>query len=537
MGIVFLAHDTRLDRPVAIKFIRALEINAGQRERFFTEARAVARLSHPNVVAVYRVGEVGQLPYLVTEFVQGMSLAAVVKPISWERALKIGIGLARGLGAAHRRGVLHRDIKPANIMLGDDDGPKLLDFGLAKIMSGTAPLLVAGPMPSLGLPIGTASREREVDATISMTASSRDHGAGDGYAATADAANSLTREGAILGTPLYLAPELWLGARASSATDIYSLGVILYELLAGQVPHTGLTRLELAARVPAEDAASIASRVADLPAGLAALIDACIDRDPSQRPDSADELCDLLEAVVARPPGLDSPYRRPSTSSTPGPERHAMFADTISREAELVSAQGAVAGERKVVAVLFSDLHSFALLSENREVSEVFARLNEYFDRMVEAITSHGGTVDKFIGDAVMAVFGGAFPLASPADAALGAALAMRVALHGLNQQRVAAGLASLDNGTGLSFGEVLYGAVGSADRKEPTVLGDVVVTALQLEAVTSKLQAPIAVSEHLAEALSPEGRAALIPLGEVTLARRKPPMRVFGVRGAGDIS
>ncbi|HMG12112.1 MAG TPA: serine/threonine-protein kinase, partial [Gemmatimonadaceae bacterium] len=187
MGIVFLAHDTRLDRPVAIKFIRALEINAGQRERFFTEARAVARLSHANVVAVYRVGEVGQLPYLVSEFVQGMSLAAVVKPILWERALKIGIGLARGLGAAHRRGVLHRDIKPANIMLGDNDGPKLLDFGLAKIVSGTAPLLVAGAMPSPGLPTRTASRGREVDATISMTASSRDRGAGDGYAATADA--------------------------------------------------------------------------------------------------------------------------------------------------------------------------------------------------------------------------------------------------------------------------------------------------------------------------------------------------------------
>jgi class 3 adenylate cyclase len=347
---------------------------------------------------------------------------------------------------------------------------------------------------------------------------------------------NLTREGAILGTPLYLAPELWLGAPASSASDLYALGVVLYELLAGQVPQTGMTRVEMAARVPAEDAAPIASRVVDLPAGLAALIDACLDRDLSQRPDSADELCDLLEAVVARRPGLDSPYRRPSTSSTPGPERRAMFAET-SAAAEPVSAHAAVAGERKVVAVLYSDLHSFALLSENREAAEIFARLNEYFDRMVEAITSHGGTVDKFIGDAVMAVFGGAVPLASPADAALGAALAMRVALHELNQQRVAAGLASLDNGTGISFGEVLYGAVGTTERKQPTVLGDVVVTALQLEAVTRKLQAPIAVSESLVEALSSEGRAVLIPLGEVTLDRRKPPMGVFGVRGAGGIS
>ena len=104
------------------------------RERFFVEARAVARLSHPNVVAVYRVGEVRQRPYLVSEYLAGASLAATAKPMPWHRALKIGIGLARGLGAAHRRGVLHRDIKPANIMFGEDDEPKLLDFGLAKIV-------------------------------------------------------------------------------------------------------------------------------------------------------------------------------------------------------------------------------------------------------------------------------------------------------------------------------------------------------------------------------------------------------------------
>src|SRR5579885_2270547 len=131
MGQVYLAHDMLLDRPVAIKFIAqpAGEVGEAARQQFFTEARAIARLSHPNVVAIYRVGEIRRRPYLVSEFIRGESLARLDKPVPWPRALEIGIGLARGLGSAHRCGVLHRDIKPANIMLTPEGEVKLLDFG------------------------------------------------------------------------------------------------------------------------------------------------------------------------------------------------------------------------------------------------------------------------------------------------------------------------------------------------------------------------------------------------------------------------
>jgi serine/threonine protein kinase/formylglycine-generating enzyme required for sulfatase activity len=132
MGEVYLGHDTLLDRPVAVKFIATPVNNAALREQFMTEARAAARLQHPNVVTIYRVGEVDEHPVIISEFVRGQNLDALPKPVSWTRAVEIGLGLARGLAAAHRRGVLHRDIKPGNVIISNDGEVKLLDFGLAE---------------------------------------------------------------------------------------------------------------------------------------------------------------------------------------------------------------------------------------------------------------------------------------------------------------------------------------------------------------------------------------------------------------------
>jgi class 3 adenylate cyclase len=187
-----------------------------------------------------------------------------------------------------------------------------------------------------------------------------------------------------------------------------------------------------------------------------------------------------------------------------------------------------VLGERKVVAVLYSDLRGFGALSETGRAVDVLERLNDYFDRMVAAITSYGGTIDKFIGDGVVAVFGGVISLANPAEAALDAALAMRAKLQTLNHERLEAGLAPLDCGIGITFGEVLYGSVGSTGRKEITVLGDVVVAATQLEATTAELRTPVLVSASLVDALPPERRGALVSMGEVKLRGRKQPMLVY---------
>src|SRR5262249_33661588 len=134
MGQVYLAHDMLLDRKVAVKFVSELTPTSAGREQFFIEARAIARLSHPNVVAIYRVGEHLQRPYLVPECVRGEALSNVKRPLDYARTLALALGLGRGLAAAHRRGVLHRDIKPANVVLGEEGDAKLLDFGLAKLV-------------------------------------------------------------------------------------------------------------------------------------------------------------------------------------------------------------------------------------------------------------------------------------------------------------------------------------------------------------------------------------------------------------------
>jgi serine/threonine protein kinase len=290
MGQVYLAHDRLLDRLVAIKFVDGREVGACARERFYAEARAVARLSHPNIVAVYRIGEVKRRPYLVSEYVCGPSLDRLPRPIRWERVLKIGLCLARGLSSAHQGGVLHCDIKPANAVLAIGDEAKLIDFGLAMLLDGAAPPDAgdAGPLPA-------ALEQAQLCETVTLPGQARDNPAVSPCLAQSPVRSS----GAIAGTPLYLAPELWRGDLPSCRSDIYALGVLLYELACGRAPQAGLPILDIACRAMQEDVAPLASRAASVPAALASLIDLCVARDPARRPPRGDALCAMLEEVAS----------------------------------------------------------------------------------------------------------------------------------------------------------------------------------------------------------------------------------------------
>jgi eukaryotic-like serine/threonine-protein kinase len=382
MGDVFLAHDRLLDRPVAVKFIAAdLEADVGARERFYVEARAAARLQHPNVVAVYRVGELEQRPYLISEFVRGERLDRLPRPMPWQRALELAIGLARGLAAAHRRGVLHRDIKPANTILAENGDIKLLDFGLAKLIDSAvpdeppaakdpeptpskrarSPVIVsddpggghddtalpanalATPIPNaLATPIPTNAsngRSHAFDTKPSLPSAeapakatpdaddTRDfvpQAAADltpkrtdsspRQPSLTDSNPSLTRVGAVMGTPYYMAPEVWRGETATRRSDVYSLGALIYELCAGHTPNKDIPFTYLAVGIQEREAPpALLTKAPTVDAKFAAVVDRCLRRNPAERYESAEQLRDALEQLapdqVAKAVPEGNPYR------------------------------------------------------------------------------------------------------------------------------------------------------------------------------------------------------------------------------------
>jgi adenylate cyclase len=201
---------------------------------------------------------------------------------------------------------------------------------------------------------------------------------------------------------------------------------------------------------------------------------------------------------------------------------------------KLIREKTGVIGERRDVAVLFSDLRSFSTYSETQDPAALVIHLNQYFDRMCAAVEQHGGVVDKFIGDAVMAVFGGVIELENPSLAAVRAAQQMRRELAVLNVRWKTEGLPELQCGIGIHFGPVLQGTLGSAERKEFTVMGDAVNTAARLESVTKEQGHPILVSGAVHGRLPAELQRVAVPLGDLMLKGKKVPVPVFGLQDQG---
>lgn len=334
MGCVYLAHDTLLDRPVALKFLTGLSRIQAARQRFLIEARAIARLQHPNVVSLYRIGEIAGHPFLVSEYVRGQSLDRLPRPLPAPQVVGIGIELARGLAAAHRRGVLHRDLKPANALLATDGTVKLLDFGLAKLVGplhksslshpGIDPLEpVAVPLgpdgPSIPPPALAPTLPPDVSTGERLELAVTKQSGEDGAAALPEPAlvrsparpligestPELTQIGAVMGTPLYMAPEMWRGEPATPQVDVYSLGALLYELASGRPPHCGKTVEELRQDVFSEPP-PLGAVTADFDPQLAAVIDRCLRTAAAARYASAEELCQALQRIEqgTRPGGV-----------------------------------------------------------------------------------------------------------------------------------------------------------------------------------------------------------------------------------------
>ena len=254
MAEVMAAYDTRLGREVAIKLIRTEQLaEPVSRERLLREARAAAALHHPNTVAVYDVGEDDD-PYIVMELVEGETLAARLRqhaPLTADESVRIGSALLDALEAAHQRGLVHRDIKPSNVLLSTAGAVKLADFGIAKAIDGTDP--------------------------------------------------GLTMTGQVLGTPRYLSPEQAAGEPATPASDLYSLGAVLYECVTGRPPFEGASALAVVLahqRSPLPPLLEVAPQV---PVTVARTIERALRKDPQERFVDAGEMRRSLHAATAAP--------------------------------------------------------------------------------------------------------------------------------------------------------------------------------------------------------------------------------------------
>lgn len=294
MGEVWLAQDTMLERKVAIKLLPAEFTEDPDRvRRFEQEAKAVSALNHPNIITIHEIGETEAGRFIVMEHVQGHTLHTIEKPCPLETLVSLGGQIAKALSATHAAGITHRDIKPENTMVRDDGYVKMLDFGLARLIPGTA-------------------TDPEA-ATLAFQ----------------------TMPGTLVGTVAYMSPEQARGEPVTSATDVFALGILFFELATGQHPFKAETIIGMLHSITSQ-APLIPSRVnPDVPAALEALILSMLEKEAGKRPSAVEVDQALAELAGQRSSGQ---LRPATTAATSAIVRH-----TVGREKERAELQSGFA--------------------------------------------------------------------------------------------------------------------------------------------------------------------------------------------------
>jgi serine/threonine protein kinase/tetratricopeptide (TPR) repeat protein len=354
MGEVYRARDTRLGRDVAIKVLPAeFAADPERLRRFEVEARAVAALSHPNVLAVYDVGTHEAIPYLVTELLEGDSLRDRLRAggLTVRKAVETAVQIAQGLAAAHEKGIVHRDLKPANVFITKEGYVKILDFGLARLTQSKTP---AGPYAK------TVSDE------------------------------PATETGAVLGTMGYMSPEQLRGEPADTRSDIFSFGCVLYEMLAGTSPFLKRTGAETVTAIMSEDPAPLGGSGKNIPLAIEGIVTRCLEKRQEDRFSSAHDLALALSAVSKAPLTEQAPPEPPAKSVvvipfanlSPDPE-NAFFADGLTEEL--------IADLSKVRAVrVISRTSAMLLKGSQKDVPTIARELNVRY--VLEGSVRRAGT-------------------------------------------------------------------------------------------------------------------------------------------------
>ncbi|HKE55587.1 MAG TPA: serine/threonine-protein kinase, partial [Pyrinomonadaceae bacterium] len=305
MGQVYLAHDTELGRSVALKFLaEEFASHQSRLNRFIQEAKAASALNHPNILTVYQIGRADDTTFIATEFVEGVTLRQHMRQrLKLLEILDIAAQIASALVAAHAAGIVHRDIKPDNIMVRTDGIVKLLDFGLAKLTERQESL--AGPEST----------------TIALVN---------------------TEPGAVLGTIAYMSPEQAAGREVDARADIWSLGVVLYEMLTARAPFEGASKSHVIVAIIDQEPPPIAQFAPEVPEPLEWLVAEALTKDPDERCQTAKEMLGKLKRLKQRiesgamPTSPSEFNRSTSASSIPPPadygslpEKRATLSETV----------------------------------------------------------------------------------------------------------------------------------------------------------------------------------------------------------------
>ena len=280
MGEVWRAEDNQLGREVAIKVLPAeMATDADRLERFKREARTVAALNHPNIVTLFSVEEADGVHFLTMELVEGKRLDEIIPAsgLGLDRLFSIAVPLGEALAVAHDKGILHRDLKPANIMVSDDERVKILDFGLAKLLQSETP---------------------GVEATLLQT-------------------EALTQAGMVVGTVPYMSPEQIEGKPVDHRTDIFSLGVVFYEMATGQRPFTGESSPALMSSILKDLPRTVTEMRDDLPRHLGRIVQRCLEKDPERRFQTMKDVRNELESLSQETKSEDAVSRQVASPGYP----------------------------------------------------------------------------------------------------------------------------------------------------------------------------------------------------------------------------
>jgi len=416
MGVVYRAEDTELNRSVALKFLSEKAIKSDQEmARFVREAQAAASLDHANICPVYEIGQYGDMPYIAMPFIEGQSLKEQIQNdfMSIQEVVDLALQIATGLAEAHSCGVIHRDIKSENIMINMAGQAKIMDFGLAKLTDQT------GHTPS-------------------------------GYT---------------LGTIAYLSPEQARGEPVDQKTDIWSLGVVLYEMITGQLPFNKDTEAGMVYSILSDSPLAPTELRSDLPRELERITYRALRKRQSDRYQSVGELITDLQALK-RSFEEAAWTKQVTTTGKVEPRKET---------------------EHRFATIMYADIVGYSVLLEEQDPEEVTRIMNRCFESFDLIARKYGGRVDTILENNITALFGVPQAVENSPRAAINTAIEWLTATHQLNADENLGHF--LDLKIGINSGPVIAGMMGPDRRVEYSAVGTTTILASELKGLAEESQ------------------------------------------------